>query len=624
MKTLHKGKIIGLIIAVAVLLASVTAVIFPYNKTQATAETTADYTVAKDADGNFVGIGLKGSFDGAFYAGIKKNVTEFGTGIKGVAIEYRLKNTVFDKENGGLLIHLNTEGRTKDFSTRVYAFVGETTNRMMVAHAGLTAAQCNGVNRYFIKDNGDITTLAFSRTNNRVTIPRETSGTMVLPWAHMTDNTNGTITTTDPELRIVVITDLSADTGNTRADQGITIENISTYTYSGDVAEVVTGFSAKNLTYTTDAEDTTADVNLADIKKGKTVFCSREWNTSVSVKNYKLDTDNSNVGLIEFEKLKTVSFVSEKETTTKALRAGKRVSFDTVEVSGKMFIGWTSDTENLTDLYGAESVATVTEDITYTAVGVNFNMKDGAAIKLRAGSNGIRFISEIATSDYNLIEKYVDSMGTLVLPTKYLEDKEFVLENFVENKTVANIVKTADNGWFEEENGNYSYVGALVNVNDENTNLDFSARGYLVLKYSDDSTAYVYTPFDKVNNSRSMYRVAEAAFGAAETTDDQKAILKTYFDKVADLTVTENKVEKANENASYSIESGNVLTDGTVSTVVIKGEVKVLTLNGVRISLNASVISEIEINGLKYSVTDVSMTTENGETTVSFKLTLNA
>ena len=93
---------------------------------------------------------------------------------------------------------------------------------------------------------------------------------------------------------------------------------------------------------------------------------------------------------------------------------------------------------------------------------------------------------------------------------------------------------------------------------------------------------------------------------------------------MADLTVTENKVKKANGNASYTVESGNVLTDGTVSTVVIKGEVKVLTLNGVRISLNASVISEIEINGLKYSVTDVSMTTENGETTVSFKLTLNA
>ena len=51
----------------------------------------------------------------------------------------------------------------------------------------------------------------------------------------------------------------------------------------------------------------------------------------------------------------------------------------------------------------------------------------------------------------------------------------------------------------------------------------------------------------------------------------------------------------------------------------IKGEVKVLTLNGVRISLNALVISEIEINGLKYSVTEVAMTSENGETTVSFK-----
>lgn len=575
-----------------------------------------DYTVYKSGE-DFVGIGINEDFDGAFYAGVKPKTSITEAGLNFAVVEYRLDNTIFDKENGGLLIHLSTMGRTKDFVTRVYAFVGETMNRMMNAHAGLDAAQCTGVSRYFIADDGEIKTLAFSRTNNRLTINKDLSGTLVLPWKHMTDSTNGEITTNNPTLRIVILTDLSSASDTVRADQGIIVSSISTYTYDSvsDQATVVKGISTKDLTYTNDANNTTADVNLADITKGAKIFCKREWNTSASVSNFKADTDNSNVGKMEFEKLSTVSLINGEQTSTLAVRQGKTVTLPTATMVDKTFVGWTTNDQTVENLYNADYVATINGDTNFYSVGVDFTMVDGAAIRIANKSNGIKFKSTIATADYEILESYITKVGTFILPTKYVETTDFVLENFELGVTILEVENV--NGWLENEE-NYSYYGSLTNVLDQNTNLSFSARGYILVEYTDGSAQYIYTNYNETNNSRSIYQVANLAY-ADEEDVERKEKIKVFIDKVADLTVG-NAVSVNNDVAGYGITSSSINTDGQLCTVVLDGNVSVLTLNGVRISNDANVISNVMIDSIEYQVTNFNLVTNESGSTLSFIL----
>lgn len=266
---------------------------------QAKAEEFTDYTVVKDADGNFVGIKLNDSFDGTLYAGIKDGVTLTGAGMQYAVLEFRLSDSVYDKENGGLLIQISSKGNTDWTFMRVFVFADDTSNnRFYSAHTALSVSRKDNL----ILEDGSVATVDAVKSRDRGNFPKDVAGTLVIPWKNMKDVTSDYFTVTNPKLRVLIALDVSADTAAGAVGEGISIGKIATYTYKDNVATVVSGLSTKDLTYTSDAENIDADVNLADIKNGKTVYATKEWNTAISAKNYLYDEDESNIGLIEFVK----------------------------------------------------------------------------------------------------------------------------------------------------------------------------------------------------------------------------------------------------------------------------------------------------------------------------------
>lgn len=258
-----------------------------------------NFDVIKDSENNFVGIDLNDSFDKTLYAGIKSDAHLPEEEMRFAVLEFKLQDTIFDKETGGLLVQLSTKGNKNWTFFRVYAFVdGVSGYRFLSAHANVSTSRKDK----FIKEDGSVITVDAVKSKNRGNLPADVSGTLVIPWADMFDNTQGVITTPNPSLRILILVDVSNATSSASKGEGVSIGKIATYNYDGGVATVKTGISTKDLTYSFDSEDLAKDVNLADFTKGKKVFCKKSWNTGISANSYYVvDTDKSTIGVLEYK-----------------------------------------------------------------------------------------------------------------------------------------------------------------------------------------------------------------------------------------------------------------------------------------------------------------------------------
>ncbi|MBO5479871.1 MAG: hypothetical protein J6A63_01595, partial [Clostridia bacterium] len=175
------------------------------------------------------------------------------------------------------------------------------------------------------------------------------------------------------------------------------------------------------------------------------------------------------------------------------------------------FIGWVYNDA----LYTADDTLQLAgENITLTALEIDFRLEEGAAIRVgaTADTSGIRFTTLLKETDLNTLKGYIGegsvSYGTLILPYDYLGAGEGPnLEEFTQGVDIIKISST----YSETNNDGYIvYRGAMQKLYEENYGRLFAGRGYMEITLEGGKTIRVYTPFDKKDNVRSIRQIAQA------------------------------------------------------------------------------------------------------------------
>ena len=248
------------------------------------------------------------------------------------------------------------------------------------------------------------------------------------------------------------------------------------------------------------------------------------------------DPDHVAINYVTESLEKTVVYYADKNSGEYTLLGGK---------SYMTFIGWIV---NGALHFEGDTITVGEENITLTALEIDFRVQDGAAIRVagNAAESGIRFTTLLKETDLNtLVDDYdVDvSYGTLIIPYDYLEFRQLPnLEDFdinddltLEKKEILKIAST-----YSEVNsdGYVVYRGAMRNLYEENYERLFAGRGYMEITLN-GKTITVYTPFNEQDNIRSIRQISQAFMAddseAAEGEiryntlgDTQKGIVDTY------------------------------------------------------------------------------------------------
>lgn len=254
-----------------------------------------------------------------------------------------------------------------------------------------------------------------------------------------------------------------------------------------------------------------------------------EYTKSVDISSLDLSADKtaeiSYLGVTKEYAVNVYDYVvtlKDGEAETKQyLEKTETVTFVAGAQSDKVFIGYANES----DLYGVNSAYTPTEDIIFNAAYIDFAMHTGASVRKQTDEKnqyGIRFLAGIAETDLETYGGFITETGVLILPEDLRAGKEITLDNFsAENKEILKIVNEGNEfakGVNVKGFDDYGvYTGVITSILPANINRKFSARGYAVIKYSDNTTAIIYTAFSVKNNSRSAYEVAKAAKEAGET-----------------------------------------------------------------------------------------------------------
>ena len=199
-------------------------------------------------------------------------------------------------------------------------------------------------------------------------------------------------------------------------------------------------------------------------------------------------------------------------------------------VAGKVYIGWKNTTTN--EIYPA---FTVMRKGAYEAYILNYDTVNGASVRI-AGRSGIRFQTVFDAEQYAWLKEggFIQSFGTLIAYTDTLTSvgKDFTIENYASEESFAQVKNTK--GVFEYTDGSKTYKAYTVGLVDiADYTKSYSARGYLVVTYSNGVTKTIYTDYNATDNSRSIADVAyrlkttdTEAYNAM--SDAQKAIIDNY------------------------------------------------------------------------------------------------
>ena len=280
------------------------------------------------------------------------------------------------------------------------------------------------------------------------------------------------------------------------------------------------------------------------------------------------------------------------------------------QLSGKVFLGWTSG--NINDsLYNAGAMhAAISETTTFTAVCVDMDMLAGAAVR-KTEPTGIRFATKISESDYNMV-KAVATFGTLIAPLDMVSANDLTVNTSADkclNLVADNWLSTESAALMQLDTNGYKYfTGVMTNVYAENFARKFVAKAYVTVTYADNTTATFYADCNETDNARSIYYVADASLDDGES--DGLGVLAGYVNAVADITVSGDTVSKANDTATYTVDSS--VADG-IFTITVSGTISALVVNGVWISSNGTVqAGDISISGAHITHND------NGTSTITF------
>ncbi len=200
-------------------------------------------------------------------------------------------------------------------------------------------------------------------------------------------------------------------------------------------------------------------------------------------------------------------------------------------VPGKVYLGWMNTTTN--ELVPAHAVM---RKGAYEAYVIDYDTVNGASVRI-AGRTGIRFQTMFDAEQYAALKAagFIQSFGTLITYTDTITTvgKDFTIENYQDQETFAKVENTKGVFDYTDQNSKTykAYTVGLVDIADYTK--AYSARGYLVVSYSNGVTATVYTDYNATDNSRTIAEVAYRlkTIGVEEynaMSDAQKAIIDNY------------------------------------------------------------------------------------------------
>ena len=244
---------------------------------------------------------------------------------------------------------------------------------------------------------------------------------------------------------------------------------------------------------------------------------------------------------VSFSKITTggTTYTFENETLTKdASMEAFDANFDTLSEAdipsleaGKVYLGWLNTTTN-----ELVSPYTVMRKGGYEACVLDYDTVNGASVRI-AGRSGIRFQTMFDAEQYTELKEagFIQSFGTLITYTDTLTSvgKDFTIESYQDEASFAKVENTKGVFDYTDKNDKVWKAYTLGVVDIEDYTKAYSARGYLVISYSNGVSHTVYTDYIEADNSRSIADVANRikTTGVEEynaMSDQQKAIIDNY------------------------------------------------------------------------------------------------
>lgn len=215
-----------------------------------------EHDIIYDINNDFLGVNLKNTNAGALKIKVKDDLTVTTSSLGLITIE--LPQSLDTTLSKGLLIKV--KGPASEMGFRMY----------MEDQDGLLFRTFTGSLRsdIFILEDGTVSQMEVSGSSHRLTA--NMSGTLYLPWnnvvtaAAANSMPEGTIIT-----KLFIAVDMRS-TGN--AGKDIAISAIATVKTEDSDVTVTKVLNTSELNYSNDANNTTADVNLIDISKGKMIY----------------------------------------------------------------------------------------------------------------------------------------------------------------------------------------------------------------------------------------------------------------------------------------------------------------------------------------------------------------
>lgn len=214
----------------------------------------------------------------------------------------------------------------------------------------------------------------------------------------------------------------------------------------------------------------------------------------------------------------------------------------------------------------------------------------GNTVRLVAGSEGIRFLTEVDLAEYNALANIPGvtlTRGTLIVPEFYLESlgNELTLASIAaKNKKHLNVIAGA---WYEEGTDSALFAGSIANIYDYHYTLEYVATGYITVTFTDGTTATFYadkspakgvTIRDLADNAyRDISAVKtdvyqyETEGGYSPYTAAQRSVLAKYLGDV--LIIRESKTAACGFTAtSGAVDSTGyeILVDTTTELMTIR------------------------------------------------------
>ena len=246
------------------------------------------------------------------------------------------------------------------------------------------------------------------------------------------------------------------------------------------------------------------------------------------------------------------TFGGETVTKTNYMKAYDELTAE--ENAGKTLLGWeieetvTNDAgeeEMVKSLYSTKTALKSADISAYKPVFLGFDTINGASVRidLTGGQSGIRFMTLLNKTDYAAAEAYIQSKGTLMAYTNQLTKGRFDATNYAteiaeESTSIRKVENTKNTFNFDTTtgligaSGQPAYSFAVVDIEDYTKK--YSARGYIEVKYADETTQIFYTDYNAADNSRSVAEVAyKIKTNAAAEYENYEQAYKDVIDSFA-------------------------------------------------------------------------------------------